>query len=106
MAKWEGPELISSLCKFGHTKITEQVFAEQLVFSSFLKVCSEFCFNTVSFSGFFFFFLPGGMWNLRSQIRTEPALPALGGDSVTAGSPGNSPEQLWMRNTRRLVENI
>ena len=56
MAKWEGPELISSLCKFGHTKITEQVFAEQLVFSSFLKVCSEFCFNTVSFSGFFFFF--------------------------------------------------
>ena len=32
MAKYEGPELISS---HGHTKITEQVFAEQLFFPLF-----------------------------------------------------------------------
>ena len=54
----------------------------------------------------FWVFWPRGMWSLRSLIRTEPALPALGGDIVIAGSPGNSPEQLLMRNTRRLVENI
>ena len=40
---------------------------------------------------FFQVFWPRGIWSLRSQIRTEPALPALGGDIVTAGSPWNSP---------------